>query len=141
MPSIVLDRDQLVVGVDTHKQEHVAVAVDGLGRRLGDVSIPATPTTPQCSHGLKSCIGIIGRGASGRCECHRSQDAQDLRWVVPQAAAQPGRTTHKKCDNRFRRGEAIRVRVRSDNGVSDMRISQACSRQVLSGDLMVNNNG
>ncbi len=71
MPSIVLDRDQLVVGVDTHKQEHVAVAVDGLGRRLGDVSIPATPTgyTAMLAWaeelGSVAAFGVEGTGSYG----------------------------------------------------------------------------
>jgi transposase len=34
--------DDIVVGVDTHKDTHVAWACDGLGRRLGDLEIPAT---------------------------------------------------------------------------------------------------
>jgi len=31
----------VIVGVDTHKEEHVAVALDGLGARLCEISIPA----------------------------------------------------------------------------------------------------
>jgi transposase len=31
------------VGVDTHKDVHVAVALDGLGRRLGTLSVPPNP--------------------------------------------------------------------------------------------------
>ena len=31
MPSIALERRDVIVGVDTHKDEHVAVAIDGLG--------------------------------------------------------------------------------------------------------------
>ena len=31
MPSIALERTDVIVGVDTHKDEHVAVAIDGLG--------------------------------------------------------------------------------------------------------------
>ena len=30
----------VTVGVDTHKDVHVAVALDGLGRRLGTLSVP-----------------------------------------------------------------------------------------------------
>jgi transposase len=30
------------IGVDTHKDVRVAVAVDGIGRRLGQVSVPAS---------------------------------------------------------------------------------------------------
>ena len=43
MQHIVVDGTQIVVGVDTHKSEHIAVALDGLGRRLGETAIPATP--------------------------------------------------------------------------------------------------
>ena len=33
---------RVVVGIDTHKDEHVAVAVDGLGVRLGDHRLSTT---------------------------------------------------------------------------------------------------
>jgi transposase len=36
MASIALRRTDVIVGVDTHKDEHVAVAIDGLGGLLGD---------------------------------------------------------------------------------------------------------
>ena len=31
MPSIALQGHDVIVGVDTHKDEHIAVAIDGLG--------------------------------------------------------------------------------------------------------------
>ena len=31
MPSIALQRHDVIVGVGTHKDEHIAVAIDGLG--------------------------------------------------------------------------------------------------------------
>lgn len=40
MPSMQLRRDDVIVGVDTHKDNHVAVAIDGLGGRLGDIIVP-----------------------------------------------------------------------------------------------------
>ena len=43
MTSIALGRCDVVVGVDTHKDEHVAVALDGLGGRLGELGIAANP--------------------------------------------------------------------------------------------------
>ena len=43
MPSIALGRGDVIIGVDTHKNEHVAVAIDGLGGRLGDLNLPANP--------------------------------------------------------------------------------------------------
>ena len=33
---------EVVVGVDTHLDFHIAVAVDHLGRRLGEASLPTT---------------------------------------------------------------------------------------------------
>jgi transposase len=42
MPSMKLRRDDVIVGVDTHKDEHVAVLLDGLGGRLAELFIPAT---------------------------------------------------------------------------------------------------
>src|SRR5215831_12790016 len=43
MTSMALGRSDVVVGVDTHKHEHVAVALDGLGGRLGELAIVANP--------------------------------------------------------------------------------------------------
>ncbi len=43
MVSIVLGRSDVIIGVDTHKDEHVAVAVDGLGGIIGEAQfVPAT---------------------------------------------------------------------------------------------------
>ena len=42
MTSIALERGDVVVGVDTHKDQHVAVALDGLGGRLGELLVDAT---------------------------------------------------------------------------------------------------
>ena len=47
--------DDLVLGVDTHFDFHVAVALDELGGRLGDLTVPTTAkraTTPSF-HGPK----------------------------------------------------------------------------------------
>ncbi|NOX23042.1 MAG: IS110 family transposase [Actinobacteria bacterium] len=43
MSSIALGRSDVIVGVDTHKDQHVAVAVDGLGGTIGEARfVPAT---------------------------------------------------------------------------------------------------
>ena len=34
--------DEVIIGVDTHKDQHVAVAIDGRGVRLGEKYVPAT---------------------------------------------------------------------------------------------------
>ena len=38
-----IDAVRVVVGVDTHKDEHVAVAIDKLGAYLGEYRLPTTP--------------------------------------------------------------------------------------------------
>jgi transposase len=43
MTSIALNREDVVVGVDTHKEKHLAVALDGLGGWLGELTIAANP--------------------------------------------------------------------------------------------------
>ena len=35
---------EVVIGVDTHKDQHVAVAIDGRGVRLAEWHVPATTT-------------------------------------------------------------------------------------------------
>src|SRR5680860_521032 len=42
MVSIALARTDVIVGVDTHKDQHVAVTIDGLGGRRDAVFVPAT---------------------------------------------------------------------------------------------------
>jgi len=42
MSSMQLRRSDVIVGVDTHKNEHAAVLLDGLGGRLAELFIPAT---------------------------------------------------------------------------------------------------
>ena len=36
--------DAIIIGVDTHKDVHIAVAITGFGAHLGTLSIPATAT-------------------------------------------------------------------------------------------------
>lgn len=61
----------IIVGVDTHKDTHVAVAIDGLGRRLGEVAISATASGYQQLHewtealGGGDAFGIEGTGSYG----------------------------------------------------------------------------
>jgi hypothetical protein len=38
---------EVILGVDTHLDVHVAVALDGLGRRLGELAVPATAALPS----------------------------------------------------------------------------------------------
>lgn len=61
----------IIVGVDTHKDIHVAVAIDTLGRRLGELGTPATAAGYQQLHrwaqdlGPTDAFGIEGTGSYG----------------------------------------------------------------------------
>ncbi len=61
----------ITVGVDTHKDVHVAVALDALGRRLGDLQIPTTTIGYDQLHswaaglGHVSAFGVEGTGSYG----------------------------------------------------------------------------
>ena len=62
----------VTVGVDTHVDVHVAVALDQLGRRLGSLSFPTTPTGYAelvawvGRLGTLERVGVEGPGSSGR---------------------------------------------------------------------------
>ena len=43
MPSIALQRHDVIVGVDTHKDEHIAVAIDGLGGLIDKPKLGGDP--------------------------------------------------------------------------------------------------
>ena len=61
----------VTLGVDTHKDAHVAVALDGLGRRLGELSVPATAKGYKAlldwarGHGALERAGVEGTGSFG----------------------------------------------------------------------------
>jgi transposase len=62
---------EVILGVDTHLDVHVAVAVDHLGRRLGELSVPTTANGYErllCwaeSFGPVRCAGIEGTSSYG----------------------------------------------------------------------------
>ena len=63
--------DEVVLGVDTHLDFHVAVALDRLGRRLGEVKVPTTAEgygrVLRWAEGFGPvrCAGIEGTGSYG----------------------------------------------------------------------------
>ena len=64
-------RRRITLGVDAHKDNHVGVAVDGVGRRLGTLSIPTTRggyeelVDRANGFGPLEGIGIEGTGSFG----------------------------------------------------------------------------
>jgi hypothetical protein len=71
MSSIALERNEVIIGVDTHKDEHIGVALDGLGGRIGERKIPATGAgyarLLRWSRGLGRvhAFGVEGTGSYG----------------------------------------------------------------------------
>ena len=71
MPAITPTVSTITIGVDTHKDLHVAVAVDALGRRLAESSTPATAAGYQELYrwaktlGDIEAFGIEGTGSYG----------------------------------------------------------------------------
>src|SRR5215203_3356920 len=62
---------EVTLGVDTHLEFHVAVAVDHLGRRLGELSVPTTAKGYEVllrwaeGFGSVRCAGVEGTSSYG----------------------------------------------------------------------------
>jgi transposase len=62
---------EVILGVDTHLDFHVAVAIDHLGRRLGETSVPTTAKGYEkllCwaeGFGPVRCAGVEGTSSYG----------------------------------------------------------------------------
>jgi transposase len=62
---------EVILGIDTHLEVHVAVALDELGRRLGELNVPTTARGYQkllCwaeGFGPVCCAGVEGTGSYG----------------------------------------------------------------------------
>jgi hypothetical protein len=92
MPCIPTDAAGITLGVDTHKDFHVAL--DGLGRCLGTLSIPTTPAGYEelvdwaNGFGPLEGVGIEGTGSFGAgltpASC-RPRGQSSSRWFVPSA--------------------------------------------------------
>ena len=75
MTRMLLRRDDVIVGVDTHKNEHAAVLLDGLGGKLTELFVPATidgfvhllavATAHVGSSGRLVAFGVEGTGSYG----------------------------------------------------------------------------
>lgn len=68
------DENRVVGGVDTHRDEHTAAALDAAGRMLGTASFPATGTGCRQMWAWLRAFGEVGRvGVEGT-----SSDGADL---------------------------------------------------------------
>jgi transposase len=118
MASIALSPVSIVVGVDTHKDEHVAVALDELGTRLGEYFAPATPDGYgallewAAKLGTVRVFGVEGCGSYG-CGLYRFLRRHDYNVIEVNRPA--------------RRGE------RRLSGKSDVIDAEHAAREVLAG--------
>jgi len=108
---------RIVVGVDTHKDEHVAVAVDGIGTRLDEYRVPTTPTGYvrlerwATNIGDVAAFGVEGTGSYG---AGLARLLSDLGHKVIEVS-RPDRSTRRKL------------------GKSDPIDAEAAARAVLAG--------
>ncbi len=108
----------VVVGVDTHKDLHVGVALDSLGRRIASTAIPTTAVGYLSlvawaeSHGEIEAFGVEGTGSygAGLARHLRAAGYQVIEVVRPNRQA------------------------RRRNGKSDPADAEAAARAVLSGE-------
>jgi transposase len=61
MATVPHEEVRVTLGVDTHEQTHVAVALDQLGRRLGELSIPTNPAGYARLVDWASAYGVIDK--------------------------------------------------------------------------------
>jgi transposase len=111
----------VTLGVDTHKHVHVAVALDQLGRHLGQYEIATTTAgfaelyAWACELGTIAMVGIEGTGAYGAGLC---------RWLRERGIAV---VEVERPDRKLRR----------NTGKSDPIDAEAAARKVLSGEASV----
>jgi transposase len=95
--------EAIVIGVDTHKDVHVAVVINGLGARLADASFSATSRGYRqladwaCSHGAVHAFGIEGTGSYGA-GLTRALTAQGFRVMEVGRVNRQLRRRHGKTD-------------------------------------------
>jgi transposase len=110
--------EEVVLGVDTHLNVHVAVVLDRLGRRLGEVTVPTTARGYEElvrwaeGFGYVGCAGVEGTGSYG---------------------AGLARHLRKAGVGVFEVERPKRRHLRR-NGKSDSRDAEAAARAVLSGE-------
>ena len=110
--------EEVVLGVDTHLDFHVAVALDGLGRRLGELAVP---TTEKGYEGLLTWaegFGHVGRAGVEGTSSYGAGLARHLKAAqIPVFEVERPKRRHLR-----RRGK------------SDSRDAERAARAVLAGE-------
>jgi transposase len=122
MTRMTLRADDVVVGVDTHKDEHAAVLLDGHGGKLGELTLPATPAGyAQLLSLASNYVGPNGRLVAFGVEGTGSYGAGVARYL-----RRHGQRVHE-VNRPPRKGE------RRLSGKSDLIDAEHAARQVLGG--------
>ena len=109
---------EVVLGVDTHLEVHVAVVLDRLGRRLGELAVPTTARGYESliswaeGFGCVECAGVEGTGSYGAGLARHLRKA-----AIPVVEVERPKRRHLRRD-----------------GKSDLRDAEAAARAVLSGE-------
>ena len=138
---------EVILGVDTHLEFHVAVAVDHLGRRLGEASVP---TTAKGYEGLLSwaeglgpvrCAGVEGTSSYGAGLAHhlRACGIEVLEVEHPERRRRSSRRSVEKSDpsdaeaaaRAVLAGEASGVPKSGDGTVEMIRTLRAARRSAV----------
>jgi transposase len=138
---------EVILGVDTHLDFHVAVAVDHLGRRLGELSVPTTVKGYEwllCwaeDFGSVRCAGVEGTssyGAGLACQL-KSQGIEVLEVERPKRRQRSSRRNLQKSDpadaesaaRAALAGEASGVPKSADGRVEMIRALYAARRSAM----------
>lgn len=151
MATVPQDEVHVTLGVDTHEQTHVAVALDQLGRRLGELSIPTNPAGYArlidwaSAYGVIDKIGVEGTGSWG---------AGLARWLAAQGLVvvevdRPDRKTrrHGKSDaidaeaaaRAVQSGRATAIPKTGDGPVEMIRVLRLTRRSAVKNRTMAAN--
>jgi transposase len=137
----------VILGVDTHLEFHVAVAVDHLGKRLGEASVPTTAKGYERlirwaeGFGSLRCAGVEGTSSygAGLTRHLRSRGIEVLEVERPEHRRRSSRRNLQKSDpsdaERAARavlaGEASGVPKSADGHVESIRALRAARRSAI----------
>jgi transposase len=137
----------VILGVDTHLDFHVAVAIDHLGRRLGEASVPTTPKGYERllrwteGFGSMRCAGVEGTSSygAGLARHLRSRGIEVLEVERPKHRRRSPRRNLQKSDpsdaeaaaRAVLAGEASGVPKSADGRVEMIRTLRAARRSAI----------
>ena len=121
---------EIIIGVDTHKQTHAAVAINGLGARLGVITLPASLRGYQeletwaRSFGPVRAFGIEGTGSYGaglsRFLQERGHGVIEVNRPNRQIRHQHGKTDPLDAENAARAVLSGQARAAAKSGASSV---------------------